>query len=146
MLAMQGQRMERPWSMGLLACIAAGSAWHAIAAASATVVPDQVWSGRVALEARPPLQTSIARAADWNRVWRACHLQGAPPRVDFTRQLGLVAVRRGNEVKFATMNTVDGDLRTNVEVSPGTPPHLTCAIALVPRQGIRTVNGAPAGQ
>lgn len=119
----------------------------AIAApAAATVVPTQSWSGRVPLNERPPLQTSIAKPGDWNRVWEQCRVQGRPPKVDFQKQIGLLAVRRGSLVKFMDLNLEDGNLKTNVVVTPDMPDYMSCAIVLVNRKGIKKVNGNPVGQ
>ena len=111
-----------------------------------TIQPVKSWSGRVPLDERPPLQSSIAKDSDWARVWKQCRIEGPAPKVDFQKTLGLVAVRRGSVVKFVSMNVEDGNLTTNVVVTPDMPDYMSCAIVLVDRAGIKKVNGNPAGQ
>jgi hypothetical protein len=111
-----------------------------------TVEPVKSWSGRVPLDERPPLQTSIAKDNDWTRIWKQCRVQGPMPKVDFQKTLGLVAVRRGSGVKFMNMSIEDGDLKTNVVVTPDMPDYMSCAIVLIDRMGIKKVNGNPVGQ
>ena len=65
------------------------------------VEPLKTWSGRVPLDERPPLQTSIAKAGDWTRIWKQCRIKEPAPKVDFQKTLGLVAVRRGSLVEFS---------------------------------------------
>jgi hypothetical protein len=111
-----------------------------------TAAPVKSWSGRVPLDERPPLQSSIAKESDWARIWKQCRVQGPAPRVDFQKMLGLVAVRRGSVVKFMSLNVEDGDLKTNVVVTADMPDYMSCAIVLVNRAGIKKVNGHPVGQ
>ena len=115
-------------------------------AQAATVEPLEAWSGRVPLTERPPLQTSIARESDWTRIWKDCRVQGPAPKVDFQKMLGLVAVRRSSLVKFTGLDLEDGNLKTNVVVTPDMPDYTSCAIVLIKRTGIRKVNGNPVGQ
>ena len=68
------------------------------------------------------------------------------PKVDFRKTLGLVAVRRSSLVKFVGLNLEDGNLRTNVVVTPDMPDYMSCAIVLIKRTGIKKVNGNPVGQ
>jgi hypothetical protein len=119
----------------------------ALASAQAiTVEPVKSWSGRVPLDERPPLQSSIAKDSDWARIWKQCRVQGPAPKVDFQKSLGLVAVRRGSIVKFMSMSVEDGNLKTNVVVTPDMPDYMSCAIVLINRTGIKKVNGNPVGQ
>jgi hypothetical protein len=129
----------------LLAGIALGCG--SLASAQAMIIePIKTWSGRLPLDERPPLQTSIAKDSDWARIWKQCRVQGPSPKVDFHKTLGLVAVRRGSLVKFMNMSVEDGNLKTNVVVTPDMPDYMSCAIVLIDRAGIRKVNGNPVGQ
>jgi hypothetical protein len=111
-----------------------------------TIEPVKSWSGRMPLDERPPLQSSIAKDGDWARIWKQCRIQEPAPKVDFQKTLGLVAVRRGSVVKFMGMNVKDGNLMTNVVVTPDMPDYMSCAIVLVDRAGINKVNGNPVGK
>lgn len=111
-----------------------------------TVEPVKSWSGRVPLDERPPLQTSIAKTGDWTRIWKQCRLEGPAPKVDFQKTLGLVAVRRASLVKFMNLSIEDGNLKTDVVVTPDMPEYMSCAVVLISRAGIKKVNGNPVGQ
>lgn len=129
----------------LMAGITIGCASLASAQAI-TIEPVKSWSGRVPLDERPPLQTSITKDSDWARIWKQCRVQGPAPKVDFQKTLGLVAVRRGSLVKFMDISVEDGNLKTNVVVAPDMPDYMSCAIVLVNRTGIKKVNGNPVGK
>lgn len=129
-------------ALAIAACIAAG----AYGAPGTTVRPLQSWSGRLPLDVQPPLQSSLATREDMARIWAQCHVKGAVPEIDFDRRIVLIAVRRGSSAKLTQARLVDGNLTTNVVVTPDMPPYMTCAIAVVDRTGIKTVNGAPIGR
>jgi len=131
--------------VALVAGITVGCGGLACAQA-ATIEPIKSWSGRVPLDERPPLKTPVAKASDWARIWKQCRVQGPAPKVDFQKSLGLVAVRRGSVVKFMSISVEDGNLKTNVVVTPDMPDYMSCAIVLVSRTGIKKVNGNPVGQ
>ena len=57
-----------------------------------------------------------------------------------------MAVRRSSLVEFTGLNLEDGNLKTNVVVTPDMPDYMSCAIVLIRRTGIRKVNGNPVGQ
>jgi hypothetical protein len=116
------------------------------AAPGTTVKPLQAWSGRIPLDVQPPLQSSLASREDLARVWAQCHVKGALPEIDFQRRIVLVAVRRGSTTRLAQGRLIDGNLTTNVVVTPDMPPYQSCAIAVVDRAGIARVNGAPIGR
>lgn len=98
------------------------------------------------LGVQPPLQSSIGTRDDLARIWTQCHVQGDPPAIAFDRRVVLLAVRRGSKVSFMPGTLVDGNLATNVVVTPDMPNFMTCALAVVERKGIARVNGAPVGQ
>jgi hypothetical protein len=111
-----------------------------------TVAPLESWSGRVPLDERPPLQTSIAKSSDWAHIWKQCRLAGPAPKADFQKTLGLVAVRRASVVKFADLSLDGGNLKTNVVVTPDMPEYMSCAVVLINRAGVKKINGNPVGQ
>jgi len=134
---------------GYVAALMAGMVlgYGSLTSAQATTIqPVKSWSGRVPLDERPPLQSSIAKDGDWARVWKQCRIEGPAPQVNFKKTLALVAVRRGSVVKFMSLNVEDGNLMTNVAVTADMPDYMSCAIVLVDRTGIKKVNGKPAGQ
>ena len=128
--------------LAVCACIAA----VAHGAPGTTVTPLQSWSGRLPLNVQPPLQSSLATREDLARVWVQCRVEGPVPAIDFDRRIVLIAVRRGSTTRLMQGRLVDGNLTTNVVVTPDMPSYQSCAIAVVDRKGITTVNQAPIGR
>lgn len=106
----------------------------------------QTWTGRVPLAVQPPLQSSLVNPEALRQLWALCQVKGEAPKIDFDKHLVLVAVRRGSAVRFQKLQLADGNLRTDVAVTPDMPAYMTCALALVDRAGIAKVNGMPVGQ
>ena len=117
-----------------------------LAAKVATVKPLQTWTGRMPANVQPLFQQSLATPDDLQRVWTTCQVKGVPPKVDFGKQLVLLAVRRNNGVSFGGLKLEDGNLKTDIVVTPGTADHLTCRLVLVDRAGVTSVNGTPIGK
>jgi hypothetical protein len=116
------------------------------AAKAAAVKPLTTWTGRVPLGVQPPLVSSLATPQALRQVWALCQVKGDVPQVDFRRHLVVLAARRSSAVRFRGLALDDGNLKTDVVVAPDMPNYTTCALALVPREGIARVNGAPPGQ
>jgi hypothetical protein len=132
--------------ISLLAAIVLGASAGPALAVVTPVKVVQRWTGRVPLGVQPPLQSSVVSADALQVVWTLCQVKGEMPAVDFGRQMVVVAVRSGSTVRFQNMQLVDGNLRTNVVVTPDSPAHSTCALALIDRAGVTRVNGMPLGQ
>jgi len=47
---------------------------------------------------------------------------------------------------FASLKLEDGNLKTNVVVTPDVPDRMTCKLVLVDRAGVTSVNGTPVGK
>ncbi len=129
---------------GLVVLAALGFA--GIASASTPVKIEATWTGRMPIAVPPLVQSSVGTTEAWQGVWATCQMKGAAPAVDFDRKLVLVAVRRSSAVRFGEVSLDGGNLVTKVIATPDAPNRMTCALALVPRAGVRTVNGAPPGK
>ena len=118
-----------------------------VSTASATPVTSlQTWKGYMPLGVQPLLQSSLATTDAFRNAWTTCGIKGTPPAVDFKKRIVVLAVRRGTTVSFNSMTLDAGNLTTNVVVTPDMPNHMTCALVLVDRSGVKTVNGAPIGK
>jgi len=117
-----------------------------VALAATPVKILQKWSGRMPAEVPPLLQSSVSTQDAWSRVWATCQMQGAAPTIDFRKHLVVVAVQRSSVVSFQDIKLDDGNLVTSVVATPDMPAHNTCALALVPRAGVKKVNGAALGK
>lgn len=140
------QRMHARLALRLGALVLAVTLAHAAAAAVTPLKVHQRWTGRVPAGVAPPPQSSLVTADALQVVWTLCQVQAPMPAVDFSKQLVVLAVRKGTTVRFQNAQLVDGDLRTNVVVAPAAPAQTHCALALVDRAGVATVNGLPPGQ
>jgi hypothetical protein len=144
---MHNDLMQGRVSVTLMAvCMALTLASSPAQAAPKPVKVLKTWTGRVPLVVPPPLQSSVASAAQLQQIWALCQVKGDVPVIDFDKRLVLLAVRRGTTVQFNNLKIDGGNLMTNVVVTPDMPSHMTCALALVDRAGATKVNGLPLGQ
>ena len=118
----------------------------AAVAAAKTLKPLKTWTGRMPLVIPPLVQSSVVDANVWQQVWATCQLKGAPAAVDFNKRIVLVVVRRANAVKFSSIRLDNGNVTTGVAVASGQPNHQTCALAMIDRAGVDTVNGQALGR
>lgn len=116
------------------------------AAAIKTLKPIKTWTGRMPLVIQPLMQSSVSDRVQWQRVWTTCQMKGIPDIVDFEKNVVLVTVRRGSNVKITNILLDNGNVTTSVMVAPGQTDHYTCALAMVERAGIKTVNGMELGR
>jgi len=126
------------------ALAALAMAGFALAATPVKIV--KTWAGRMPVAVPALVQSSVATKEAWAGVWATCQMKGPAPEVDFEKQLVLVAVRRSSVVRFGDAKLDNGNLATTVVATPDVPNHQTCALALVARTGVNTVNGAPPGK
>jgi len=103
--------------------------------------PVQTFTGRMPLEVPPLLISPITSQAGLAQAFKACRVQEAVPSVDFKRRMVLATVNQGSEVAFSRLSLDNGNLKTNISVTPDMPAWRTCAFAVVERSGVRTVNG-----
>jgi len=116
------------------------------AAAVTTLKPLKTWTGHMPIVIQPLMQSSVTSTADWQRVWATCQMKDAPPEVDFTKRMVLIAVRRSSKVTFSNIKVDKGNLTTSIAVAPDNPSQYTCAFALVDRTGVTSLNGGPLGK
>jgi hypothetical protein len=115
-------------------------------AAVKSLKPLKTWSGQMPLAIPPLVQSSVVDANVWRQVWATCQMKGAPAEVDFDKRMVLVVVRRANNLKFSGIKLDNGNVTTSVGVGSGQPDHYTCALAMIDRAGVSTVNGQPLGK
>ncbi|MFO1412705.1 MAG: hypothetical protein U1F10_02095 [Burkholderiales bacterium] len=138
--------MRKSWLGKVGALALAGGVAQATHALETPVQVQQRWEGRVPAGVAPPPQSSLVAADALQVVWTLCQVQSPMPDIDFSRQIVLLAVRKGVKVRFQNAQVADGNVRTNVLATMAPAAQTFCALALVDRAGIKTVNGAPLGQ
>jgi hypothetical protein len=120
--------------------------------------PDRKAPGEVVLKPTVDLTGSLAdpaRAAlapksgvivtqkEYDRVTRAWNVEN-PPKVDFDKELVLVASARSSQMTIEPKLDETGDLRVNVLTNKDDTAGVTrYALRSVLRNGVRTINGKP---
>ncbi|MFN2240077.1 MAG: hypothetical protein ABR524_11860 [Thermoanaerobaculia bacterium] len=118
-------------------------AWYRVIPMRKAVVVRQ-WKGRLPLEKGPLGTRHVTDAASLEKIWAMWEIGEPMPRVDFTRQIVLVAIVRSGLVTFMEPMIDDrGDLKRNVVATPDAPSFLSWAVCVIEREGIRSVDGQP---
>jgi hypothetical protein len=114
-------------------------------AAAREIQPLKEWRGRIEKSLQPaaPAQGFLTNQADLDRLWEAWHIPGAKPVVDFKTQLLLVRTCNCSIIWIAPRLDDRGDLKIQVTVTKDIRPDAAYVMVLIPRQGIRTVEGKP---
>ena len=106
------------------------------------VHPLQQWSGSVddlsLLTGMPEVTTSTAAL---EMLWQAWQVPHPLPRVNFSRELVVVATTRGSILRFGAVLDDQGDLRVRSVSTKDLRPGFRYVIAVVSREGVKTVNG-----
>jgi hypothetical protein len=118
-------------------------AWYRVIPMRKAVVVRQ-WKGRLPLEKGPLGVGHVTDAASLERIWAVWEIGEPMPKVDFERQIVLVAIVRSGLVMFKEPMIDDrGDLKRNVVATPDAPSFLSWVVCLIERDGIRSVDGQP---
>jgi hypothetical protein len=118
-------------------------AWYRVIPMRKAVVVRQ-WKGRLPLEKGPLGARHVTDAASLERIWAVLEIGEPMPKVDFKRQIVLVAIVRSGLVMFKEPMIDDrGDLKRNVVATPDAPSFLSWVVCVIERDGIRSVDGQP---
>src|SRR6185295_13573684 len=97
-----------------------------------------------ALLAAAPKSEFIADAEAWKKLWTAWRGNEEIPKVDFAKELILVATAGGpNRVNLSATLDDKGDVKVLGMATRMAGPGFGYAIAKFSRDGIKTVNGQP---
>jgi hypothetical protein len=109
------------------------------------VKPLQSWQGKLkdeALRKAAPSSGLIARAKDFEDLWKAWRGSEKVPQVDFQKELALIMTAGGpNRVTIMTALDEKGNLKATGIATLIGGPGFGYQIITVSRAGIRTVNG-----
>jgi hypothetical protein len=108
----------------------------------------QKWSGIIrddeTLKRQAPVAGHITDAATFEKLWKAWRPKEALPKVDFTKELVLVATAAGpNRVALSATLDDKGDLKVRSRATLIGGLGFGYAIATVSRQGVKSINGKP---
>lgn len=142
---MMGKTKPRQWLrlllVGVMICASASLALAEYRA----IKPLKVWRGRVdnALGAQAPARGYIANQGELAKLWAAWQIPGKCPWVDFKTQLVLVRTCNCSQISLAPLLNEKGNLQIQVTITKDITPDTAYVMVLIPRQGIRTVEGKP---
>jgi hypothetical protein len=115
---------------------------QAFPAGKKPVTPSQHWSGSVndlsLLKAAPEF---IISAKELEKLWHAWQVQEPLPKVDFSKNLIVVATTRGSVLRLAAALDEKGNLQVGGVATMDLRPGFRYVIAVVSREGVKTVNG-----
>ena len=124
--------------------LAAEAAWTAAAPAPKVVPPLATFTGSVADEAKaddmPVLLTDVFSLRD---LWKAWGIADKMPVVDFGKQLVVQTTSRGGVLTMRLTLDDAGNLRVQGESTKDLRPGFRYVVAVVSRDGVKTVNGVP---
>jgi hypothetical protein len=106
--------------------------------------PKKEWSGSLddeALQKEAPADGFIADAKAFAKLWKAWKLGDKVPDVDFKKNLAVVATTVGSKLNVTTKLGDNGDLKVLALATRDLRPGFRYQIVLVPRDGVKTVNG-----
>jgi hypothetical protein len=108
------------------------------------IKPSQEWKGEVQDEGQQKLAPKggyIADAKTFEAVWKGWKVGDKMPEINFKKNLVLVATTRGSRLNLRPMLDDKGNLRVLALATRDLRPGFRYQIAVVDREGVRTVNG-----
>lgn len=100
----------------------------------------QQWRGAITLS-EPELPIFAADEETLARVWNQLKIQKKKPVTNFSETLFLFAAVHSSVVLMSPSVDDDGNLTRNIIATPDAPGYQTVVVLLIPRAGIRTVEG-----
>jgi hypothetical protein len=129
-------RSRRPIALALLLTTTA------MAAEPTELKPEQIWQGSANDESKAKTIPKIVTSAEkLTEVWKACERTDPVPAVDFKKHLAVVLTTRGSRVNPRVSLSDEGELRVLGMETRDFRPGFRYVIGLVPREGVKTVNG-----
>lgn len=106
------------------------------------VTPVKQWSGSVDdLSLMKMSPEFILSAQEFEKLWQAWKVAGPVPQVDFAKNLVLVSTTQGSILRFGAILDNKGNLQIVGMATKDLRPGFRYVIALVSREGVKTVNG-----
>lgn len=126
---------------GILLCLSVPLAQ----AEGGEIKPVQEWRGRINrfLTAPEPARGYLASQAELDKLWEKWQISGKSPQVDFKAHLVLVRTCNCSHIWIAPLLNDQGDLQIQVTITKDLRDDTAYVMVLIPRQGIRTVEGKP---
>jgi len=105
----------------------------------------QDWKGTVAdetLQKKAPANGFITDAQTFKQLWEDWKIGDKVPEIDFKKEVVVVETTRGSILQVGSMKLTDkGDLRVGGIATQDLAPGFRYAVLVLPREGVKTING-----
>jgi hypothetical protein len=95
----------------------------------------------VALLKEIPAGHFIANEKDLEKLWTAWKIGDKMPKVDFTKDIVVIATTRGSTLRLTARLDDKGNLRVGGFGTRDFRPGFRYVIAVIPREGVKSING-----
>jgi hypothetical protein len=132
--------------LGVLLIIGLLCLTAALAQADArSIKPLKEWRGRVASipPKGAPARPYLVNQAELDKLWSVWHLPGKSPEVDFKTRQVLLGSCTCSHISITPLLNEQGDLHIQVTTTKDITNDVGYHIILIPRRGIRTIDGKP---
>jgi hypothetical protein len=103
------------------------------------------WKGTVAdetLQKKAPANGFITDAKTFKQLWEDWKLGEKAPEIDFKKEIVIVETTRGSNLRVGSPKLTDkGDLRVLGIATLDLAPGFRYALLVLPREGVKSVNG-----
>ena len=116
----------------------------AIRGEAKNVTLTQKWSGSVAdegLKKEVPENGCITNANKFTKLWKAWKIGEKMPKVDFKKEMVILAVTSGSSIDLSARLSDKGDLQILGIATADFGPGFRYVVGLVSRDGVKTVEG-----
>jgi hypothetical protein len=108
------------------------------------VTLTQKWSGSVAdegLQKGAPENSCITNAKKFAKLWKAWKIGDKMPKVDFKKEMLILAVTSGSRLDLSARLSDKGDLQILGIATADFGPGFRYVVGVVSRDGVKTVDG-----
>jgi hypothetical protein len=88
-----------------------------------------------------PAGNFIANEKDLEKLWTAWKVSDKMPKVDFTKDVVVIATTRGSTLRLTARLDGKGNLQVGGFGTRDLRPGFRYVIAVVPREGVKSING-----
>jgi hypothetical protein len=131
-------------SIALVALSTALMAAEGESAKPVSVKPELTWEGSANSEAAGEKMPKVVTDKEkLTEVWIACERTNKLPEIDFSKKVVIVVTSSGSRINVGAARLSDsGDLKVVAIATRDFRPGFRYVIAVFPREGVKSVNGA----
>jgi hypothetical protein len=127
--------------VGVFALVLVGGA---VSAADTELKFTQMWTGSVddeALQKKQPATGVITTAKAFEELWKAWKVGDKMPKIDFDKEIVVVATTNGSKLNLGVKLDDKGDLKVLAIATRDLRPGFRYQIGTVAKEGVKTVGG-----